>query len=202
MDYSNQETLLQALIAGDNIAFETLRKDTFHSISKIIEADSGIIQNAEDLYNDGIIILLEKIRKPDFVLKGAIGGMLYSICKLQYKNIQKKEINGRKYISDYSEELHVDRVDEKLDRELFRSIFRSSIKKLKDDCQKILNKLFAEISFENIAKELGFSEKYTRKRKWYCQKALSQEIAKNQEFRRILDDKEMLSAVLERYSLS
>lgn len=191
MDYTIDENLLQGLRDNDDAAFKYLYQTSFITIHSIATNSSRNREDGEDLYNDGIIVLLDRIKKPDFVLNGKIEGLLYAICKKMNSNSLRKEKSKQNYLNGNFDDSHEEYLDEKMDRSLYRSIFRDSLKKLKQDCQKIINKYLEELSLENIAEDLGLTPMYVQKRKRYCQQALLNHIAANSEYISLLNNNEI-----------
>lgn len=191
MDYSINKNLLQGLRDNDYEAFKHLYKTSFRAVLSIAINTSRSKEDAEDLYNDGIIVLLERINKPGFVLNGKIQGMLYAICKKKNSNFLRQETSRKNYLNANFEDRHEDHLDEKMDQALYRSIFRNSLKKLKKDCQEIIDKLMDELSPERIAKDMGISLLNLRQKKSRCLEALRLQIAANPEYKILLKNDEI-----------
>jgi DNA-directed RNA polymerase specialized sigma24 family protein len=120
MDYSIDKNLLQGLCDNDDAAFKYLYQTSFITIHSIATNSSRNREDGEDLYNDGIIVLLDRIKKPDFVLNGKIQGLLYAICKKMNNNSLRKEKSKQNYLNGNFEDSHEEYLDEKMDRSLFR----------------------------------------------------------------------------------
>lgn len=191
MDYTNDKNLLQGLRDRDNAAFEYLHQTTFRAILSIALNSTHNKEDAEDLYNDGIIILLDRIRMPDFVLDGKIQAMLYSICRKRHNNILRKEKSKQNYLNGNFDDRYEENLDEKMDRTLYRNIFWNSLKKLKQDCQEIIEKYLEDLSSKIIAEQMGLTPMYVRKRKSLCQKALLTQIAADPDYKSLLNNNEI-----------
>ena len=57
MNYTIEKNLFQGLRNREDAAFEHLRKTCFQAVCSITNNSSQSREDAEDLYNDGIIIL-------------------------------------------------------------------------------------------------------------------------------------------------
>jgi RNA polymerase sigma factor (sigma-70 family) len=106
-------------------------------------------------------------------------------------NSLKKDKSKQNYLDGNFDDSHEEYLDEKMDQSLFRRIFRDSFKKLKEDCQQIINKYLEELSTEKIAEDLGLTPMYVRKRKSLCQQALLNHIAANSEYKSLLNNNEI-----------
>jgi hypothetical protein len=142
MDYTIDENLLQGLRDNDEAAI--------HSIATNSSRNN---EDGEDLYNDGIIVLLDRIKKPDFVLKGKIQGLLYAICKKMNSNSLRKEKTKQNYLNGNFEDSHEEYLDEKMDQ----SLFRRCAQKEKQKFYSLLVDLFVLLLKPTGLREAGLS---------------------------------------------
>src|SRR6185436_11226786 len=77
----SDNSLLSQLIKEDNAAFERLHKDCFPIVAKYVKQNSGSRQDAEDIFQEAIIVLLNNIRHPGFQLTASLKTYLFSISK-------------------------------------------------------------------------------------------------------------------------
>jgi len=89
------QSLLFALKRGDEKALQYLYWGYFASIQKYIVTNSGAPEDAEDVFQEAVIILLDKISRDDFKLSSSIKTFLFAICKNQWLG----ELSRRKGIS-------------------------------------------------------------------------------------------------------
>jgi DNA-directed RNA polymerase specialized sigma24 family protein len=69
-------TLLDKLKAEDSSSFELLYKFYFPSVASYIKRNLGNNEDAEDIFQEAIIVLLHKVRQPDFVLTSSLKNYL------------------------------------------------------------------------------------------------------------------------------
>lgn len=145
----------------------------------------GTPDDAKDVFNEGLIALIRMVDQDGFKLTCKFGTLLYALCNKRWKQQLEKQVAARNY--------HVRKLDsepaqdfsEDTDQELYKEIFWGNFEKLDEVCQKILKGYFREISPKDIAKTLGFSYGYIRKRKNMCHNFLMKMIQKDPDYIKI-----------------
>lgn len=76
-----EQLLLDQLREEDNAAFRVLYESYFPSTANYIRQNSGDNRDAEDIFQEAVVVLLDKIRQPDFVLTSSLKTYLFAISK-------------------------------------------------------------------------------------------------------------------------
>ncbi|MCG8477132.1 MAG: sigma-70 family RNA polymerase sigma factor [Cytophagales bacterium] len=172
-----KETVNQRLINGIKNSCQKIvnqvYKDYYPSISNFVLKNQGTPEAAQDIFQEGLIVIYRKSLQGDFHISCSFHTYLYAICKnLWYKELRKK---GR-YVQEVHENTHVIDANEiyKLQEKQERyELFRRKFKELNEDCQKILFHFFEKKSMKEITEIMGFkNEGYTKKRKFKCKEKL------------------------------
>jgi RNA polymerase sigma factor (sigma-70 family) len=182
MDYTNQQYLLQGLQNGETAAFEFLQETSYRLVAKIIGSKPGSREDAEDLYYEGIEILIRKIKKPNFVLSSKVQTMLVKTCRKVYKDKLDKQKSKLKYMNEQRDEIYEEGFEENIDHKLFHGIHWKSFKKLKEDCQTLLRRVFEKVPQAVIAKEMGLTAGSLRNKKKNCLIALKSILDANPDY--------------------
>ncbi len=169
--------LLDQLKTEESASFEVLYKFYFASIASFVRKNSGTNEDAQDIFQESVVILLEKVRKQDFVLTSSINTYLYAIAK----NIWYKRLRTHKYFTlDDTEKFHfgtesffVELDDEKSKEDLVQSW----LSKITENCQKILKAIyFYEVSMDGLMKKMGWKNKHTAaNQKYKCIQQIKKE---------------------------
>lgn len=61
-------------------------------VKKFVLKNNGTRQEAEDIFQEGLVIFCNKINKTDFLLTCSINTYLYSVCKLLWLDELKRKI--------------------------------------------------------------------------------------------------------------
>ncbi len=81
MNQLPDQNLLEELKTENSHAFELLYKFYFPTIAVYIQQNSGDAHDAEDIFQEAIVVLLQKVRDPNFVLTSSLKTYLYAIAK-------------------------------------------------------------------------------------------------------------------------
>jgi RNA polymerase sigma factor (sigma-70 family) len=133
----------------------------------------------KDIFQDAIIVLYEKNRKPDFKLSCSIQTYLNSICRNQILTRFKKSARSSEYSEDYD-----DRIDDWFDTDESEKSEKiqaavTGLEKLKElggKCYEIIKRFFYDKhSMEKIAYDLDYTNADNAKnQKARCQKHLKE----------------------------
>lgn len=161
MQTVSDKTLLDKLKAEDRSSFELLYKFYFPTVASYIKKNLGNKEDAEDIFQEAIIVLVQKVRSPDFVLTSSLKTYLYAISK----NIWLKRLRDRKikiedseldlttYETESFEIEHEKSKEEKVHNWLL---------KITKNCQNILKALFFyEEPMDSLIVKMGWKNKHT-----------------------------------------
>ena len=145
----------------------------------------GSPEDAKDVFNEGLIVLIRLVDKEDFKLTCKLGTLLYALCNKKWKQQLEKQTAVRNYHVRKLDTTSADDFTENYDEELYRDIFWECFEMLDTVCKQILKGYLKEISPRDIARSLGYSYGYVRKKKSLCHSYLIEMIENNPVFVRI-----------------
>jgi RNA polymerase sigma factor (sigma-70 family) len=187
MLYFSDEILLKGLKEGRNDCIHFLYTEYFPLAKSIVEKNSGTLQDAQDVLQDGLIVLFKRITLGPLNLKCSLKTFFFSICK----NIWKQQLDTkwrllykddfvRESIEDY-EAIPIEINEENEERiRLYQVYFLT----LPPDCQKLLQLFLLKISLKKIAKYMGFKdENYAKTRKYLCKNMLRKKIMQDPRYK-------------------
>jgi len=159
-----------------------LAKEFLPVITYFISKNSGNDEDAKDVFQDALFIIIEKIHSNDFELQGALSTYLFAICK----HLWLIELDRQKAAKNYQLRYIVDSKEidssESGDSVFYENIFRQCFNAMDEISQKILKMYWMEISPAEIAEKLGYSYGYVRKKKSECMKELKNRIMEHPDF--------------------
>jgi len=186
----------QEIIAGlrkrDNRVLQYIYKNNFNPVKQLVLHNAGSENDAEDIFQEALIVIFKKFREePDFELGAAFGTYIYSIARLLWlkhlRQIKKIEIDPLN--RDMEERLEFEEPPPVQDKDLRMAIYQRTLVKIPEDCQKILRLTAQSISSREIATQLGFrSEGYVRKRRHFCKDFLVNKIKEDSDYQAMFDD--------------
>jgi RNA polymerase sigma factor (sigma-70 family) len=176
-------TLLDNLKNEDNTSFEVLYTFYFPSVAAYITQNAGSIQDAEDIFQEAIIVLLQKVRQPDFLLTSSLKTYLFAIAK----NLWLKRLRDNKRIPVENFEKYQqgsERFAFELQTEPTKEQRLTSwLTKITEHCQRILRAVFFyKESMGSLMQKMGWKNKHTAANQQYkCIQQLKKEKNKDRE---------------------
>ena len=79
---------LHGLRVGNNEALTALYKKYYNIVLKLVVSNSGTSDEAQDIYQETIIVLYENVQKPQFELNCQLQTYIYSIAKRNNARIE------------------------------------------------------------------------------------------------------------------
>lgn len=164
------EQIIQELKAGKYTkAIKALYKH-FPTVRGLILKNCGSKQDAEDVYQEVLIILFRKAKQADFKLTSSLGTFLVGICRLQWMNELRKR---SKSTGDFESELdsaEAETYSSYIEEESKFKVAEKALLEIGEKCRDLLRLFYFEkLDFKNIAIKIGLSnEKVAKNQKYRC----------------------------------
>jgi RNA polymerase sigma factor (sigma-70 family) len=148
-------------------------------IRLMVYQNGGTNEDARDIFQDGLIIMLEKLDNKQFALTCKFKTFLYCVCEHLWKTILDKRQAASNYLSKRSEPETDKDFTEVMDHNMYKEIFFDVFETLDPISKKILKLYWQEISPQEIADRLGYTYGYVRKKKCEAQSELTEKVKKH-----------------------
>ena len=193
MTFYTDEAITDGLKKRDSGIIRHVYKEFYPTIKFLITTNSGTETDAEDVFQDALVVLFKKIAREDLILTSSFKTFLYSICR----NLWLQRLDRRVFSSEFLEMEDLNELQDNLyleqpeeEHEKYR-LFQQHFLKLSEDCQKILHLFLGKTSLKEIAEIMGFkTEKYAKTRKFMCKEKLKNSIINDPNFKKYLADYE------------
>jgi len=178
-----KEEIIKSILTNDNTkALSYLYTHLRQKVRKYIVYNSGSKEEADDVFQDAVIIFIHQVKTEKFEHNSDIEGFIFVIAKNLWLNIIRRENRFQKYIDNFddNEKIVIDnQLKVLLDKEKSEAL-ESAFNKLDEKCQKILNYfIYEKLSMKEICKKMGYASDNVAKTNHYrCKKYLSN-IVKN-----------------------
>jgi len=154
---------------SDGLSFDVLYKTCFPSVEYYVRKNNGTPDDARDVFQESVAVLLEKINQPDFVLTASPKTFLYAIAK----NHWLKHLRDNRLVS--MDEVPVADIAEdpnNLDPEYAPVAAEMKVhnwlQRVTVNCQRILAALFFQKeSMESLMIKMGWKNKHTASNQKY-----------------------------------
>src|SRR5579864_2782986 len=81
MDKISDNILINSLVDQKEGAFEALYQQYYPSVKYFVLHTSGTTQDAEDVFQEAMVVLLGKLRAEDFILTSSLKTYLFAIAQ-------------------------------------------------------------------------------------------------------------------------
>lgn len=178
-NYTDQE-IVNGIKVRDRKVLNHLYQHYYPMILDFTRKNSGDDEDAQDLFQEGLVVIFEKVSSGDLKLSSAFRTYLYAVCRNKWLMVLRRKRTGPQMVVD-TEQLDQDipEVQPDLVRKEQFEVYRKHFEQLTPDCKKVLSMFFKGHSLREIAAEMEFTEAYAKKRKFTCQKHLILSIEKD-----------------------
>lgn len=190
-EYSDKE-IIDCLRARQSYVVQYLSDRYLPMIRLMISQMGGSGDDAKDIFQDGLIIMLEKIDNDEFKLTCKFKTFLYCVCENLWKAILSKRHAATNYFARKVDTESDRDFTEAYDDKLYKNIFYDSFETLDPISKKILNLYWQDLSPKDIAEKLGYTYGYVRKKKCESQGELIEKIKNHPEYKLIKKDNEVV----------
>lgn len=148
----------------------------------------GTPEDAKDVFQEGLMIMIEKADDRNFSLNCSFKTFLYCVCKHLWESVIAKKAAASNYFTRRNDEDDSADIEGEMDNETCRAIFREAFESLDKASRNVLTLYWDEIPPREIAGKLGFTYGYLRKKKCEAQAELIEKVKKHPDFKKIRNE--------------
>jgi len=184
---NDNQRVIEDLMSGDDARIRTLYHEFFPVVKHLVLNNNGSLEDAEDVYQDSLVIIFRKVRKSDLKLQCSFSTYLFSVAKhlwLQKLRARKVQLNNLGALSEPEDPWPRDEWEEEEKMRLYREHFR----KLKPDCRKVIRMMLEKKSLDEIAEKMGFkNSNYAKTKKFNCKEILRKKIMNDPRYKSLFE---------------
>lgn len=173
----NDDDILKGIEKGNSRIIADFYHKNLPIITNYIRKNSGSETDAEDIFHDALVITYQKVRRGELKLDCSLSTYVFAVSRNLWMNALRK----RKKIRPENELLNISESTEKSIIETINTkdkqlLYQKYFTQLGASCQQLLLHFFNGKSMADISILMGYSEGYSRKKKFECKKKLLQMI--------------------------
>lgn len=155
---TDNEVIL-GILNNSSATLKYLYKTHFPMILQLIINNNGSEHDAKDIFQEGVLILHDKVKSGDFELSSKLKTFLYSVCRrLWLKKLnQKSRFSGN--IKDYEDHFQVEQdleAHEEKDQQFL--LMNSALIQLGEPCKTIIEDYYIHnLSMQDICEKFGYT---------------------------------------------
>ncbi|WP_299604308.1 sigma-70 family RNA polymerase sigma factor [uncultured Aquimarina sp.] len=187
MKNDEETSLINGIKSGDEKVLKSFYLKYFPWVKNYILRRGGGAEDAEDIFQEALLILYLKLRSDQILIHSNVGSFFLGICKklwLNYYRKNKKWDVKKILTEEFSDEN--DTVDNRIlqiDRE---NLFWTYFNILPDFVKQVLKEIFEGKGYQEIALNYGTTESYLRKIKCETKKKLIDSISNDPLFKELI----------------
>ncbi|MDB5261258.1 MAG: polymerase subunit sigma-70 [Adhaeribacter sp.] len=169
--YFSEDALLAGIRSEDESAVAYLYKQHYPMVLHLVLNNNGSEEEAKDIYQEAIIVFLEKIREESLELNCLIKTYLYSVCRrlwlkrLAFKNRFAGVVSESDTFLEMAEE-----VADLEDREIKFNKMAEALELLGEPCKTLIEDFYLQdLSMQTITDKFGYTNAdNTKNQKYKC----------------------------------
>lgn len=181
----SDKEIIEGIASNKNSTLHFIYEEIYPSVEGYILQNGGTADQAKDVFQESLIIILNKIQSESLELYCKFSTYLYAVSKRVWIQDRRKEFfrsnklreaisvaeSENTYGNEYIEEA--------------RELFLKHFVRLPEDCQKLLTLYFNNVPIEEIRREMKFkTDHHASDKKYRCKKNLIERIRRDPNFRK------------------
>lgn len=175
----NDDNLLEWIRLGsqseNDKAFKIIYQNYFKVIEKFVMTNNGVAKDAEDIFQDALIVLFHQVKSNDLILNCSLQTYLYSICR----NLWLKKLRKSGKITELTDVIkqHITINENQLETLIVteqNQLVSDLLDQIGGDCKKVLLYFYFEKKkMTEIAEKMNLAnEQVAKNKKFNCLKKL------------------------------
>lgn len=167
---NDQEILLQIRDGNNSKALNTLYQH-FPMVRKLIRSKGGDANDAADIFQEALLILVRKVKQQDFILTSKLSTYLFGVCRFLWQD----ELRKRKHElpTDWEsgwDEIPANELQDTLATEHRATLAERALEDIKERCRELLLYFYqGKMKLKDIAIKMGYSsENVAKNQKYKC----------------------------------
>jgi RNA polymerase sigma factor (sigma-70 family) len=183
---ASDSKIIEAILQGkDENAIGILYQESFRKIRDFIRKNSGSQEDAEDIFQDTVLILYKQIKMGKFNQELELGGFLYTVARNLWINKAKKDQHAVPLLEGFQ---HASREPLPLLSKEREDFIHYVFGRVGDRCKQLLTlTVYFDHTMKEVCDKMGFPNENAAKTQHYkCKQKLIELMGQNTEFKNLL----------------
>jgi len=183
------ETILEGLRNSDRVIIDYVYKEYFPVIRFFVLVNAGDESDAEDVFQDALVIIFRKMCTNDLELSSSFKTFLYSICRNLWMQKLAEMNNAPEFLDvekhDSVEEI-VDIDFEELENRKY-NLYHKHFLDIGKECKKLMKLFYRKVPPDEIIKKMGYKNTDSLKsQKYLCKEKLINSIINDPKYKKLI----------------
>lgn len=155
------QDIVQGIINRDNRIIGRIYKLYYPAIERMILSNSGSEEEAQDIFQESVMVLYNKVTQKEFELKSKLSTFLYAVSRRMWlKHLSKRgNVATNTDISDFEDILQVeDEMEKHHQIEAKYDKMNAALQELGEPCKTLLKDFYIQnLSMRDIQEKFGYT---------------------------------------------
>jgi RNA polymerase sigma factor (sigma-70 family) len=174
MERLSDEYLIRGIRQNDYKVLDKIYATYLPKIKTMVMRNNGTPDEGRDVFQEGLVVLFKKLSDPDFEFTSGFYSYFYGVCKFIWLRQLKKKHRTEVTLDDNEGLVEGATIENELVETERRQLYKQKFATLAEECQKVLQNFFDGKSLKEIAKIMGYSDDYVKRKKYKCKEKLVQ----------------------------
>ena len=189
MQQYTEADIIKGLKNRDRDILKYIVEEYYPSVQYFVQHNKGREEDAEDIFQDAMVVILEKIKKGDLDLKCSLKTFIYAVSRnIWLKRLTYKRRRKLMHFSNTDDFLLEDAPSSgELDEDEKKFLFQRNILKMNDVCRKVIEFFAQQRTYQFISDHFKLGGvQAARKKKYRCMQTLIKLIKNDPEYKRMI----------------
>ncbi|MCD6659709.1 MAG: sigma-70 family RNA polymerase sigma factor [Lentimicrobium sp.] len=191
MIHFSDRAIVEGLKLNSDYIIKHVYQEFFPTIKYLIKKNTGNDEDAEDIFQESLIVVLKNVQKEDFYLTCSFLTYMYSISRnlwMQRLKVKRKGASNFDLIEKFINIPESSSPETAEAEQMKYRIYREHFNAMEKDCQRILLLSLQKFSSKDIADTMGYgSENYAKTKKYNCKERLKKAIMSDPRMKDFID---------------
>lgn len=173
--------ILEGIVSNDTRVLDHIYRSFFSVTLSFVKSQNGSKEDAFDIFQEAVVVILQRLRKGNLELDCSFGTFLQSIVKVLWMH---QRVDNLKRLAATGYQLDRSNEGTDIDAELLNAVIENEktnfvqrhFMHLSDGCQTLLQLYIENVSIREIADMMGVTEGFVKKKKYECKQKLIKRI--------------------------
>lgn len=179
---------IEGLLNNNSFIIQAIYDKFVPKVVNYIKQNSGDADKAQDIIQETIVTIYNQVKEQDLKLTCPFDAYFFLLCKRKWLNVLKKNKNKEVTINEEILSIGDDAQELAFETSLFgekQALFNEMFQKMGTACKDLIKATFKIKSMEDVAKSLGVTYAYARKKKSLCIGQLTKLVQESPKFNQL-----------------
>ncbi len=168
-----EDPYIKGIAEGNNHVIREIYEKYHLAILKLVEQHGGNREDARDVFQEGLMLVYQKLQQPDFELSSSFFTYFFAVCRNIWWNKRKKKSNNTLTLNEDAKLIAGDLNANDVEANEQYLLYRKKYLELGKDCRELLRLFLQKVKMQEIMERMKYnSVNYVKQKKFKCKRQL------------------------------